>query len=308
MISKFYINNFVSSEINIYKKEIKIQTIGVFTYQLNWLKSKLDDEFIIKFDEKNPDYLIYNVFTKEDINKKYRNSIKIAIYTENEMPDLNLADYIIAHYHIIHLDRYFKYSSFIFKNHAEIIKKRQESLKTPLRKKFCAAVISNCYTYFSNFRINFINKLNEYKKVDMGGKCGNNKNGTVKNKINFLSSYKFSISMENSDGDGYLSEKIADSFLAGTIPIYYGDYSLDEFINPKSYILIKGEKDITEKIEYIKKIDNDDILYKAILREKPIIDDNFGYSIDNIEIKSFLKHIFKQDKKTAFRRDNYYNE
>ena len=97
LISKFYINNFVSSEINIYKKEIKIQTIGVFTYQLNWLKSKLDDEFIIKFDEKNPDYLIYNVFTKEDINKKYRNSIKIAIYTENEMPDLNLADYIIAH-------------------------------------------------------------------------------------------------------------------------------------------------------------------------------------------------------------------
>ena len=36
-------------------------------------------------------------------------------------------------------------------------------------------------------------------------------------------------------------------------------------INPKVYILIKGEKDIKDKIEYIKKIDNDNILYKSIL-------------------------------------------
>jgi hypothetical protein len=43
--------------------------------------------------------------------------------------------------------------------------------------------------------------------------------------------------MENSNGDGYISEKIVDSFRAGTIPIYYGDYILDEFINPKTYIL-----------------------------------------------------------------------
>ena len=113
--------------------------------------------------------------------------------------------------------------------------------------------------------------------------------------------------MENSDGDGYLSEKIVNSFLAGTIPIYYGDYLLDEFINPKTYILIKGENDIIKKIEYIKKIDKDDNLYKSILKEKPIIDKNFVDKIDENEIKSFLKNIFNQDKQKAFRRDNYYH-
>ena len=78
--------------------------------------------------------------------------------------------------------------------------------------------------------------------------------------------------MENSLGDGYMSEKIVDFFLAGTIPIYYGDFLLEEFINPKSYILIKGEKDIDQKIEYIKKLDNDDNLYKGMLKEKkPIL-------------------------------------
>ena len=74
----------------------------------------------------------------------------------------------------------------------------------------------------------------------MGGNFNNNIGGPIpKNKkIEFLLSYKFSIAMENSEGDGYISEKIGDSFLAGNIPIYYGDYMNDEYINQKSYILI----------------------------------------------------------------------
>ena len=42
----------------------------------------------------------------------------------------------------------------------------------PLRTKFCAAVISN--SYMANFRLKFINDLSKYKKVDMGGRYGNN--------------------------------------------------------------------------------------------------------------------------------------
>jgi len=81
------------------KKIIKIKSIGLFDRKkhIKWLKNKLDDEFILKFDEDNPDYLIYNVFTKKDSEHKYKNAIKIAIYTENVMPDLNLADYAIGH-------------------------------------------------------------------------------------------------------------------------------------------------------------------------------------------------------------------
>ena len=84
----------------------------------------------------------------------------------------------------------------------------------------------------------------------MGGRAFNNVGGRVKDKIKFLSSYKFSFAMENSKGDGYSTEKIIESFLAGTIPIYYGDYMVDEFLNPKAYILVKGEKDIESKLQH----------------------------------------------------------
>ena len=207
-----------------------------------------------------------------------------------------------------YLDRYFTYPFFIYHlnkykiniKNFEIIK--ENILKGRNRKKFCAAVISNPYGYF---RIDFINKLSKYKKIDMGGRYNNNIGRKIKDKINFLSSYKFSISMENSEGDGYISEKIIDSLLAGTIPIYYGDYMIDQFINPKSYILIRNRNDIVNKIEYIKKIDNDDKLYKNILKEKIFINENI---IENtqMELKYFLYHIFEQNKTVSKRTDNYY--
>lgn len=135
----------------------------------------------------------------------------------------------------------------------------------------------------------------------MGGAFKNNVGGRVKDKIQFLTSYKFSIAMENSGSDGYLSEKIMQSFLSGTIPIYYGDYMLDEYFNPKSFILIKGEKDIQNKIDYIKQIDNDEKLYKSILKEKVI---NTWTILEKYnELISFVNHIFEQNKLKAYRID-----
>ena len=199
----------------------------------------------------------------------------------------------------MYLDRYLKIPYFIFVlekvGNYNLNQIRREAINNK-RKNFCAAVISNNLG-FTYFRMNFINELNKYKKIDMGGRAFNNIGKIVDDKIQFLSSYKFSLAMENSEGDGYITEKIIDSFISGTIPIYYGDYMVDEYINPKSFILIKGEKDIPKKIEYIKKIDGNDMLYHKILREnifnenyKKIISENFKEKIQ------FLKNIFVHKK------------
>jgi hypothetical protein len=168
-----------------------------------------------------------------------------------------------------------------------------------MRKKFCAAVISN-NKFTNGFRMKFIDELNKYKRVDMGGIYLNNVGGPVANKIEFLSLYKFSIAMENSEGDGYISEKIYDSFISGTIPIYYGDYTVDEYLNPKSFILIKDEKNIKDKIEYIKEIDHNNEIYLNILKEKILINENIDKIIEKEE-KEFLFNIFEQEKNKAKR-------
>ena len=212
-------------------------------------------------------------------------------------------DYAIARSHINYLDRFFQRPLLVDKDYGIIEKKRKDVLNKPIRKKFCAAVISNGL-HSDKFRLKFINELNKNKKIDMGGNYLNNIGSKVKDKIAFLNSYKFSIAMENSDGDGYSTEKIIDSFESGTIPIYYGDYMVDEFINPKSYILIKGEKDLSQKIQYIISLDNDDEKYKSVLKENVIID-KYLWAKTNKELKEFFTHIFNQEKYKAFRRDNY---
>jgi hypothetical protein len=185
--------------------------------------------------------------------------------------------------------------------HLNIEKIRNEVINKP-RKKFCAAAISQISPIFTDFfRLNFIEELNKYKKVDMGGKYKNNVGGRVKDKIKFFKDYKFSIAMENRKGDGYASEKIIDSFISGTIPIYYGSYMIEEYINPKSFILIRGPEDLKQKIEYIKKIDNDNKLYQSILKEKVIIDDNIIEKMQK-EQSDFWIHIFNQDIKKAKRK------
>ena len=267
--------------------------------------------YIFNFTSNNPDYLIFPVFGCDQLDSKYNNAIKIAYYSENMIPDFNHTDYSIGFHNINYLDRYFRKTTLIWifqKRYLNIKNKFFEKIRRKAykskKKKFCAAVISN-FKSSDGFRINFIKELNKYKDVDMGGKYKNNVGGRIKNKIKFLSNYKFSIAMENSEGQGYVSEKILDSFFAGTIPIYYGGYMIDEFINPKSYILIKNENDMQQKIEYIKKIDNDEILYKSILSEKLFINDNL-VRISEIEKAEFFNHIFEQEKNKAKRVDNYH--
>lgn len=287
------------------KKRIKLYSVDLFDRKFHekWIKNKLKDKFIIKFNSNNPDYLIYNTFGDQHLNPKYNKTIKIAIYTENQIPDFNLADYAIGQAHIHYLDRYMKFPIFLWKKFKDFNNIRNKLINNTIRTKFCAAVITNNIST-DGFRIKFINELNKYKKVDMGGKFNNNIGHLINNKIQFLSSYKFSIAMENSEGDGYLSEKIIDSFISGTIPIYYGDSIIDEYINPKSFILIKGEKDIKKKIEYIKNIDKNDGIYKNILKENILFDENISIKIEKEE-KEFLFHIFEQEKLKAYRK-NYF--
>ena len=272
-----------------------------------WFKNLTIFTFEVNID--NPDYLIYDIFGKENLKPKYNNSIKIAYFSENKIPNLNFADYAFGQSHIMYLDRYLKFPDYIWVlkklKKYDIQKIRNDSIKN-INKKFCAAVIGHNFEP-GKFRFDFFHELNKYKKIDMGGRAFNNIGEYIDNKIKFLSSYKFSFSMENSEGDGYVSEKIIDSFLAGTIPIYYGDYMVDEYINPKSYILVRGKKDIKQKIEYIKKIDKDDNLYRRILKEK-VFNENYELILkQNLDEKmKFIANIFIQGKIKAKRIDKTY--
>jgi alpha(1,3/1,4) fucosyltransferase len=71
-------------------------------------------------------------------------------------------------------------------------------------------------------------------------------------KLQLLSRYRFTIAYENYDGDvGYISEKIFDAFYAGSVPIYWGDCNIAQFVWPESFIDARKFRSEAELLDFI---------------------------------------------------------
>lgn len=136
--------------------------------------------------------------------------------------------------------------------------------------------------------------MSQYKAIDSGGIL-NNVGGKVKDKLAFLSDYKFSFAMENVSHEGYCTEKIIDSFIAGTVPIYWGDPEVTEYFNERAFINCHAYSTVDEVINEIIEIDNNDEKYLSML-EEPIFSDNF-YSPEkqDIRLENWLVSIFERE-------------
>ena len=106
-----------------------------------------------------------------------------------------------------------------------------------------------------------------------------------KYKLDLISAYKFSLCYENSVTPGYHTEKLLHGMVAGNIPIYYGDKTVDQDFNPERFINAVDMSD-EELIEKIKEIDSNDDLYNKILNE-PI----FSKKVSLDDISDFIYKI-----------------
>lgn len=85
----------------------------------------------------------------------------------------------------------------------------------------------------------------------------------VEDKWAGLAPYKYSIAIENYSTADYWTEKIADCFLAWTLPIYYGCKNLEEYFPPDSFVKIDIE-DTEGSVATIKKLLQEDSWEKRL--------------------------------------------
>lgn len=92
--------------------------------------------------------------------------------------------------------------------------------------------------------------------------------GCIKDKVEGLKDYEYSVSIENSCEDYYLSEKLFDCFLNNTVPIYYGCKRVSQFYDPRSFIQfdIKNNNTINTLKTLIKS--NNSIYKDFVLKSK----------------------------------------
>lgn len=146
-----------------------------------------------------------------------------------------------------------------------------------LNRKFCSFLVCNKNCTHRN---NIVKALMEYKPVDCPGECLHNIDipwlrgfGTANhgNKQRLVGMYKFNICAENSNTDGYVTEKLLDAYRALTVPIYWGSEGNIEPFTKDSMIYVNDCKDVTELVERVKEVDNNDDLYMKMLMANPIV-------------------------------------
>jgi alpha(1,3/1,4) fucosyltransferase len=236
-------------------------------------------ENLIKKYKLNPkrNILIYSCFGNNHQNSKYNNYLKIFYSAEPTMEN-NQADYIITF--IPTKNKYICIRNYerteINKNGYDykIYKSLNLNFKLTNKKKFCCFIVSDPNGPERN---EFFEQISKYKKIDSLGKYKNNSDllkNIPREHIDYykiISEYKFIICFERVKKEDYITEKIYNAFYSNTIPIYWGAPNITSLYNTKSFINIESKDLFKEKIELIKKLDNNDELYNKYFENKPII-------------------------------------
>ncbi|GAA7150456.1 glycosyltransferase family 10 [Helicobacter pylori] len=257
----------------------------------------------------------------------YQNTKRVFYTGENEAPNFNLFDYAIGFDELDFNDRYLRMPLYYAYLHYKALlvndttspyklkalytlKKPSHKFKEnhpnlcalihnesdPLKRGFVSFVASNPNAPIRNA---FYEALNAIESVASGGSVKNTLGYKVKNKNEFLSQYKFNLCFENSQGYGYVTEKILDAYFSHTIPIYWGSPSVTKDFNPKSFVNVHDFKNFDEAIDYIKYLHTHQNAYLDMLYENPLntIDGKAGFYQDLSfeKILDFFKNILEND-------------
>jgi len=268
---------------------------GGFNFEDNPFVDILKHKHNVSIDSSNPN-LVISLGKKE-----YENALTI-YYNAGEPyypnPSPQIADHFIGSFffeyeNYTRFPTYFMYISHFIKN--GIIEGfnffEQEYRNIPEKDKFCCFVGKSLL----GKRGRFIEKLNSYKKVETNaspfndfslGFDGSSFNSSVP-KINFIKNYKFNIAFENNyrgqhasfpgsiikNGElvnmgGLTNEKIVEPFVAGTIPIYWGNDRVAEEFNRNTFLNLHDFHNEDDLIKKIVELDSNDHLYRSFFSEK----------------------------------------
>jgi len=145
--------------------------------------------------------------------------------------------------------------------------KHKYDLHVPWEKRrFCLFISQNFLNKNKETLVNElaklgpVNHINDFAQVVRNKSCYNS-NDLLK----VFSFYKFIICCENSNTQGYVTEKIFNVLLAGSIPVYNGAPDIERYINKDRYINFDNNM-----LDKVKSLMNDEGAYNTFIKREAI--------------------------------------
>jgi len=270
--------------IRIYFEDVH----GGFNRESNRFIEALSRNYHVIMDSKDPEILFYSCFGRNHL--KYPQPLRIFFSGENLYPDYNICDYSIG------TQRDSVSGRNLFQPGCLYLFKKTELPaidRSMAKRKFCCFIYSqDSMGEGARLRKEFCRKLMEtYRHVDCPGKILHNIDAPNlegraddrfwhDSKVRFLSEYKFNIAFENTNSDGYITEKMIDPFMANCVPIYWGSEGHTVPFPKDAMICASDYPDFASLIARIMEIDQNDDLYLSMLARNPIRHDLIPDPID----------------------------
>ena len=141
------------------------------------------------------------------------------------------------------------------------------------RPHFCSFL----YLHLRPDRVRFRDVLANRSGTAIPYLHGSNRNrlGIFDEAVQMQTNYRFSIAFESSqEHQHYVTEKIVNSFLAGTIPIYWGSRDIHKYFNPRAFIDVSSFSSFEDAADHVLEVDRNATLAKQYLQEPPCTDEN----------------------------------
>jgi hypothetical protein len=154
-------------------------------------------------------------------------------------------------------------------------------------------------------RMNFLDQIRNIPFIELYGRGIN----PINDKWDALSTSKYSIAYENYENEYYWTEKIIDSFLSFSMPLYFGCKSITNFFPKDSYIQIDpADKHIKLFLKELLKSNTYERNIESISLSRHLILDQyqlFPFLYQQIHaLESVRGKFYKENKKDCFFKGN----
>ena len=112
-----------------------------------------------------------------------------------------------------------------------------------VRRKWFHQLMEDACTRPKNSPIDFFGRGYPTSNISNGIQ---NKIREIGTKEEALKTYMFSVVIENSMQDTFITEKVMDCFATGTVPIYWGTPRIVEHFNPDGIIFLKNDFEVSQ--------------------------------------------------------------
>jgi len=140
-------------------------------------------------------------------------------------------------------------------------------------KKFCLVINKSGLNKNIDIYVNLLSNIDNIDNISIYDEIKNKSCYHSLELINIFNKYKFILCVENSIGEGYITEKIFNCFFARTIPIFIGTDDIYLYINSSCFI-----NNVENNLNLIKEINSNENLYNEYIYSDKI---NQNYNNEN---------------------------